>query len=853
MVKVKKINGEKNMEVAEMKKALRTKDEIREELKGFLGEEDMETLNQLVEEEYEGQFMEDEEEDMLDFVDEQEQVIENEEEKEEEVMETKVVKGVVNGKEVYYVYKEDHLFGPEEVFNLANVMLFKANHLQKMKLKAGQFNQPGQSYKGFDRDRIENTYQKNIKLIGHSNFIYWNANRITKPLKPAKDIKDSIENIELSFNSIQDEVLEKSIELKDKKSWKHYPKKDGDIKDFEEGGKYYNYRALFEVFEDYGYKVFNIYTETYYYIEDGVPKAIQWQDGNTKYLKETVLCVSWKGFGGSFGVKLPYIDASGFFSNNGSRYVGMYSLDFQQKAKILKGDYKDIELIHPYKYIAKQLRVERINYDGTEELYSPEKFDTLVRNGGMGFKVKSKIVNILRHVKEFAWQEDQGTPIIWVDKFSSDMAFEALRSNIFLNFSYEDLVKCNSTIAGMDLLTGSTAAPGKRVQLAHNWKVSLKKGGKCVLVRKQSAIDDILADHVCSYNMFQPALIKTSAKRQNASTVKATYNLVSPQQYKRHFKGSDFNEKIINSCTRTLFVAKWHIPEMLMNDEQIEFYRSYGLRPNTNDCFVMSDVCSKAFETWFRKPGEEYLGKYIPGSGAKLYGDARDKGSVTSMMVDYIPVVDYKCNNEEEVNRLVEALTQIRGDLTKYQVKGNTVTFELDLIANPSMGRDNVEAISIKSMKETINMFNGTYEISEPTKTGKLSAKQIEKERNFNHTVRVVKNDNWDDTRIVLKNVAILMEDFFVQPQHDNEYYHKERGNVSLNYHQVIDGMKCLLPSLFYGMLASIDYARIKEYMLCLGIEYVAQVNNKNKKEENELQIDKKYDSDDEIELIGEN
>ena len=61
--------------------------------------------------------------------------------------------------------------------------------------------------------------------------------------------------------------------------------------------------------------------------------------------------------------------------------------------------------------------------------------------------------------------------------------------------------------------------------------------------------------------------------------------------------------------------------------------------------------------------------------------------------------------------------------------------------------------------------------------------------------------------------------------------------------------MKCLLPSLYYSMLESINYARIKEYMLCLGVEYIEK--NKNIQTIQEKQKGKEMlDADDSLNLM---
>ena len=753
-----------------------------------------------------------------------------------------------------------HLLGEKEVAVLAKVMNYKAKQLGGLKLKGGQFEQPSKSYKGFERTVKEMTYKTNVSLIGSTNYIYNKAWNITEALNPANKLDYYLENIENVINAIRSDVLERVVDIKDKNKWEYKPTKSEENgtdnyrlfeKDGGENGKpgkYYEFRKLFDCFKHYGFEVVHVSIKTYYKIENGKLTTIKDTEGKEKNVTEKTLRVTWKNMNGAFSIEFPFIDVNGFFFNEGSAYIGMASISEEQKAKILKGDDKDIELLHCYQYICKQLKVRKVNYDGKEEFYDSTYFNNRVAEGKIEYVLKNKLKQILRHAKEMAWQEDAGTPIVWIDKYLSDMALEQYKRNVFLNFSYDNLVQCNSSITGLDLLTGSTAEPGKRVQLAANWKTTIKDG-KMYLVRKKNAINSKLADHVCAYNMSIPSIAKTSAKRQNASTIKSTYQLVSPQTYERAFVGNDFSEKIKNSCLRTMFVAKIGIPAMFKDKRKAEGFRKLGLLPNTNDCFIISDLGQELLRTYFRKPGTKELIEYLPSAGAKLIGDKRDKGSITSIMKDYIPVVDYVCRNEAEADNLEKALKEIRGEF-HYTIRNkNVVTFKVDVIANPSVGRDNVTALALQSCKEISNMLAGTKEVMTVEEASKINVKELVRSRQFNHSVRIVDVSDWNNTILKFNNVPIMMEDFFVQPQHDNQFYNKERDNVSLNYHQVIDGMKCLLPSLYYSMLESINYARIKEYMLCLGVEYIEK--NKNIQTIQEKQKGKEMlDADDSLNLM---
>ena len=66
---------------------------------------------------------------------------------------------------------------------------------------------------------------------------------------------------------------------------------------------------------------------------------------------------------------------------------------------------------------------------------------------------------------------------------------------------------------------------------------------------------------------------------------------------------------------------------------------------------------------------------------------------------------------------------------------------------------------------------------------------------------------------------AVMLEDFFWQPKHDNSL-HAKVTEVSVKYHQALDGIRIMVPTLHQAIKNSLDLKSIKEDMLLLGLTY---------------------------------
>lgn len=272
----------------------------------------------------------------------------------------------------------------------------------------------------------------------------------------------------------------------------------------------------------------------------------------------------------------------------------------------------------------------------------------------------------------------------------------------------------------------------------------------------------------------------------------------------------------LNAVSVSTFVAKVNLE--ILSREEIEL----GLYPNINDCFMISEDFSNRMEVNFRKPKETDFTSMKPIEGDKLIGAFRDKGSVTGVMKRYIPVVDFKVRTVKEGERLITALKEIRGENTPYKFFEDRliVSFPIDIIANPSTGRDNVSALMLQSAMELKAILEGIeVAVDNLEEVGRMNLEEILEEREQSHVVNML-DITTGEIVYSFGEVPVLIEDFFWQPKHSNSIYCKEKY-VSLNYHQAIDGMQILLSSLHKAMLNSLDYDRIKEHIMVLGLDIV--------------------------------
>lgn len=187
----------------------------------------------------------------------------------------------------------------------------------------------------------------------------------------------------------------------------------------------------------------------------------------------------------SFRVKLPIINSKGIGVIKNSKYSFSYVMNE-------KG------LVDPYTQI-----LNFLVSNGGEDV-SKEGFSKRVLCDKNNF---SYFFN--KMVKVFIQQEDSPVVLIPVTSKKSIKYYE---NNIFVNYQYDELVtKCKEKIKGLDLLTGSTSEPGKRVRLADNYIIEDCKIKK---VKEGEPGDYLTEEKLISWQFM------TSPKRQNSCTIK---------------------------------------------------------------------------------------------------------------------------------------------------------------------------------------------------------------------------------------------------------------------------------------------------------------------------------------------
>ena len=527
-----------------------------------------------------------------------------------------------------------------------------------------------------------------------------------------------------------------------------------------------------------------------------------------------------------FCVEFPFINKDLFMNRDGNKYVAMFTIS--NKLELLAGDTTELQLLHPYSWLTQKLLEVWSDDDGAVVQYDYKTFNKIVSGLRNGDKIchsfNRKIERILNNTKKFSWQKDdeeKPTPIIFIERGASAISTYSFARNILFDFTYEECVKIGN-IPGVDFLTGSTSTPAKRCKIAYGWEV-VGRGANVRLQRKTNFVPGIL-DYVSQMKLSFPAFVKTSAKRDNCATIKDTVNFLPEcvQLYSRKFissiPGAQLADSTLNKVLKTLWVAKIDLYEEI-EQELVEL----GLFPNTNDCFLFNKRTVDNMTTLFKKPGEDFLSTMVPDNGSKMIGSFRDKGSITGIMDRYVPMVKYECDSVEAAERLAVAVREMQGPNAPIKVKGTDVYFEIDVIANPSTGRDNVAALVLQSTMEQKAILEGTTYAMTPEEVAAIDVEELVQEGQYDH--RVVLFDK-EDKKVVYDfgYTAILLEDFFWQPKHDNALHCKET-EVALNYHQAIDGFKTMCPSIYKMVIKSIDFESLREDYSLVGLKYVPIAN----------------------------
>lgn len=237
--------------------------------------------------------------------------------------------------------------------------------------------------------------------------------------------------------------------------------------------------------------------------------------------------------------------------------------------------------------------------------------------------------------------------------------------------------------------------------------------------------------------------------------------------------------------------------------------------PILNDCFLIGEETINNFATnYYDKNNGNHIVK--PSSGSKFIGAYRDKGSITGCLKRYLPFCQYQLNNLTEVNNFTDMLKAMNKE---YKIIGeNMIEFQLDIIADVSTGRDNVTPLILNSCLELTAIIEDRDIEMSIKEINAINIIDVVNSRKFDHVVII--RDMEQEGKIVYSfgEVGILLEDFFWQPSHDNKLCCGEK-EISFNYHQSIDAMAVLAPTLYDVTIESLNYASISEDIILLGLE----------------------------------
>lgn len=229
-------------------------------------------------------------------------------------------------------------------------------------------------------------------------------------------------------------------------------------------------------------------------------------------------------------LELPKINPKGYFKQNGEDYYFMF-LPANLK-EYATGEEDMLELIHPYSYMVNKMLEVYVDFEsGLPVMINGEVFSKRIEftdKHGRQQNFQKKINSILTNRKENYWDERSDSPIVWVDKNLSDFAKAMYEENVAIFADYDLLTKVG-TIKGVDLLTGSTSTPAKRVKVAQGYKIGVVNNKMFVLPKSEDVtlIESIYTD----YKLMYAGTLKTSAKRDNSCTIRSSYALTKPQGY----------------------------------------------------------------------------------------------------------------------------------------------------------------------------------------------------------------------------------------------------------------------------------------------------------------------------------
>lgn len=379
--------------------------------------------------------------------------------------------------------------------------------------RAGTTVEPNQIHQAFETNGLGKQLKK-IEIYGDYRDIFETA--YNTEFYPTKDIS---EDIDLNSLTRVSALIEKN--LADIKSKMHNKVLDdimhivGETK-IQDPAQYDKFRSVFKILETYGSTLIGIY------------KTIR---ANGKGRRETMFTFefnhknqkAWK-------LELPAINKNGKFVNNGENYYFMFMPVNLNEYVLGKDDL--LEIKHPFSYIIEKLLEVYVDPNTMlpvllEQQYFDKRIEYTNKFGRIN-KFQEKLNKILINEKEHYWDERRESPIVWVDRNLSDFAVAMYEKNIAVFAEYDMLEQCG-IIKGLDLLTGSTSTPAKRVKVAQGWDIQTINN-KMLIVPKHENVTEVESIFT-NYKLLYAGTLRTSSKRDNSTTIRSTYNLTKPQKH----------------------------------------------------------------------------------------------------------------------------------------------------------------------------------------------------------------------------------------------------------------------------------------------------------------------------------
>lgn len=236
-------------------------------------------------------------------------------------------------------------------------------------------------------------------------------------------------------------------------------------------------------------------------------------------------------------LELPMVSKAGKFVRNGSEYiVNLMPTNLEAYAM---GEEDVLVLKHAYTYMIEQILTVYTENTADEGVlchyYSKEVFENMINFVGKDGRIRAlqnKVVKMLNNAKDNYTAEKTNSPIMWVDKHTSDFGRVLSENTVGVFADYNLMMKVSKkfgqfVIPGLDLLTGSTSEPAKRCRIAVGYKIGYVGHKMCVLPKEDNLSE--LATIFSDYKFMNPGTLRTSSKRDNSCTLVSTYNLVNPQ------------------------------------------------------------------------------------------------------------------------------------------------------------------------------------------------------------------------------------------------------------------------------------------------------------------------------------